>query len=93
MHVHICITRKIDGFLSVQVNFPAGSQVCDMNGQLYDLLQYHFHTPSEHALDNKRFSMEVHLVHKNRETGTYIMSERENSSVFLQAVIHIISPI
>jgi len=43
--------------------------MCNMNGQMYDLLQYHFHTPSEHALDGKRFSMEVHLVHKNRDTG------------------------
>jgi carbonic anhydrase len=36
----------------------------------YDLLQFHFHTPSEHALNGYRTSMEAHLVHRNRATGT-----------------------
>ncbi len=31
----------------------------------YNLLQFHFHSPSEHARDGRRFPMEVHLVHKN----------------------------
>ena len=31
----------------------------------YSLLQFHFHSPSEHAHDGRRFPMEVHLVHKN----------------------------
>ena len=31
----------------------------------YKLLQFHFHTPSEHARENERYAMEVHLVHKN----------------------------
>jgi carbonic anhydrase len=33
-----------------------------------ELLQFHFHTPSEHSLNSKRFAMEAHLVH--REVGT-----------------------
>lgn len=32
-------------------------------------VQYHFHTPSEHALDGQRFAMEAHLVHKSLSTG------------------------
>ncbi|AFL50142.1 carbonic anhydrase [Sinorhizobium fredii] len=35
----------------------------------YDLVQYHFHAPSEHLVDGKSFPMEVHFVHKNAETG------------------------
>ena len=31
----------------------------------YKLLQFHFHTPSEHAREGERYAMEVHLVHKN----------------------------
>ena len=31
----------------------------------YQLLQYHFHAPSEHAVDGKRFPMEMHLVHRS----------------------------
>jgi carbonic anhydrase len=33
-------------------------------GKRYDLLQFHFHHPSEHAVDGKRAPMEVHFVHK-----------------------------
>jgi carbonic anhydrase len=33
----------------------------------YKLLQFHFHTPSEHARDGERFAMEVHLVHKSAD--------------------------
>jgi carbonic anhydrase len=31
----------------------------------YRLLQYHFHAPSEHAVEGKRFPMEAHLVHRS----------------------------
>lgn len=31
----------------------------------YKLLQFHFHTPSEHAKSGKRHAMEVHFVHQN----------------------------
>jgi carbonic anhydrase len=33
----------------------------------YKLLQFHFHTPSEHARDGQRYAMEVHLVHKSAD--------------------------
>ncbi|GAX73853.1 hypothetical protein CEUSTIGMA_g1303.t1 [Chlamydomonas eustigma] len=56
------------GHGSMQVNFGKG-KTCVINDQTYDLLQYHFHTPSEHAMDGQRFDMEVHLVHKSQTTG------------------------
>eukprot|EP00195_Chlamydomonas_chlamydogama_P007086 CAMPEP_0202895064 /NCGR_PEP_ID=MMETSP1392-20130828/4344_1 /ASSEMBLY_ACC=CAM_ASM_000868 /TAXON_ID=225041 /ORGANISM="Chlamydomonas chlamydogama, Strain SAG 11-48b" /LENGTH=353 /DNA_ID=CAMNT_0049579953 /DNA_START=38 /DNA_END=1099 /DNA_ORIENTATION=- len=57
------------GHGSMQINFSSG-KVCRINGQQYDLLQFHFHTPSEHALDGKRYAMEAHLVHRNKQTGS-----------------------
>jgi carbonic anhydrase len=33
----------------------------------YKLLQFHFHTPSEHARNGRRYPMEVHLVHKSAD--------------------------
>jgi carbonic anhydrase len=30
----------------------------------YELLQLHFHSPSEHTIAGKRFELEMHLVHK-----------------------------
>jgi len=33
----------------------------------YKLLQLHFHTPSEHAINGQRAAMEVHLVHQSAD--------------------------
>lgn len=32
---------------------------------VYLLEQFHFHTPSEHTIDNRHYPMELHLVHHN----------------------------
>ncbi len=40
----------------------------------YKLLQFHFHTPSEHARENERYAMEVHLVHKNANGNLAVVS-------------------
>lgn len=34
-----------------------------------ELLQFHFHTPSEHTYKGKHTSMEVHLVHRDITGG------------------------
>lgn len=52
----------------VQVNFPPG-QECTIGDRQLQLLQFHFHAPSEHSVNGRRGSMEVHLVHKDKSTG------------------------
>lgn len=49
---------------TVQVNFPAGSTMTSA-GQEFYLLQVHFHTPSEEAINGKRYPMVAHFVHKD----------------------------
>ncbi|GMH42548.1 hypothetical protein BSKO_10467 [Bryopsis sp. KO-2023] len=56
------------GHGTMQMNFPPG-QTCKLRDNEYELVQVHFHTPSEHSMDGKRTAMEVHLVHKNKKTG------------------------
>ena len=51
-----------------QVNLDPGN-VCIVGGMKLQLLQYHFHAPSEHARGGVRAPMEVHLVHRNLKTG------------------------
>ena len=46
-----------------QVNADKGSTLT-LDGKKYDLLQFHFHTPSEHTVDGKSFPLEMHLVHQ-----------------------------
>jgi carbonic anhydrase len=52
----------------------------------YKLLQFHFHTPSEHARDGRRFAMEVHLVHKSADgnlavVGVLLKRGKENPTL------------
>jgi len=36
-------------------------------GERYELLNLHFHSPSEHQINGKRFDAEAHLVHRSKE--------------------------
>lgn len=49
---------------AIQVNYESGSFVT-IDGQQYQLLQFHFHAPSEHTVKGAFYDMEMHLVHKN----------------------------
>lgn len=51
----------VDNHHTIQVG-SHGTAV--INGRGFQLLQYHFHAPSEHTLDGKFFPVEVHFVHK-----------------------------
>jgi carbonic anhydrase len=62
------VTVKNTG-TTLQVNFEPGSNHIIWAGQQLELLQYHFHTPSEHTVEGVCSSMEAHLVHKNKTTG------------------------
>jgi carbonic anhydrase len=48
------------------VNYAPGSWI-DVGGARYDLVQFHFHKPSEEKVDGKPHAMVAHLVHKNAE--------------------------
>ena len=45
-----------------QVDVAPGRSVT-VDGASYALVQFHFHSPSEHTLDGKQFPLEMHLVH------------------------------
>lgn len=49
---------------TIQVNYDPGSYM-ELEGIRYDLLQFHFHAPSEHTENGAPAAMELHLVHKN----------------------------
>ncbi|MFE4106270.1 carbonic anhydrase [Almyronema epifaneia] len=49
---------------TIQVNYAEGSTV-KIDGDEYELLQFHFHTPSEHTAEGFASAMELHLVHRN----------------------------
>jgi carbonic anhydrase len=51
---------------TVQVNYDAGSYI-ELDGVRYDVLQFHYHSPSEHTVDGEAFPAEIHIVHKNAD--------------------------
>ncbi|HZZ93771.1 MAG TPA: carbonic anhydrase family protein [Usitatibacter sp.] len=58
--------KIIDNGHTVQVNYAPGSSIT-INGSRYELVQFHFHKPSEEKIDGKADAMVVHLVHRNAE--------------------------
>lgn len=56
--------RILNNGHTVQVNYDPGSYI-EADGQRYNVVQYHYHAPSEHAVDGKLFAAELHIVHKN----------------------------
>lgn len=50
---------------TIQADVEKGSLI-EVDGQAFELVQFHFHAPSEHTLDGKPFAMETHFVHKNK---------------------------
>ena len=51
--------------LQLQVVNKKNAPAVVLDGQTYTLLQFHFHAPGEHLLENKKYPLEVHFVHKN----------------------------
>jgi carbonic anhydrase len=56
----------IDNGHTVQANVAPGNYI-ELGGRRYELLQFHFHRPSEERIDGRQFEMSVHLVHKDPE--------------------------
>jgi len=53
---------------TIQVNVDAGSAI-RYNGIRYELLQFHFHSPSEHTVDGVAAPLEIHFVHQDPNSG------------------------
>ena len=58
--------RIINNGHTIQVNYQSGS-VLKLDGESYELVQFHFHHPSEHKVNDQNFPMELHLVHQNKK--------------------------
>ena len=58
----------------VEVPIPAGvNDTLQISGDRYALVQYHFHAPSEHAVDGRRADVEAHFVHMNAQGATAVV--------------------
>jgi carbonic anhydrase len=65
-HYRAAPLRIIDNGHSIQVNYAPGSFIT-VGGKQYELVQFHFHKPSEEKINGKGYDMVAHLVHKDSD--------------------------
>ena len=58
--------KIVDNGHTVQVIYAPGSSIT-VAGKQYELVQFHFHKPSEEKINGKPSDMVVHLVHRDRD--------------------------
>ncbi|TCN19887.1 carbonic anhydrase [Mesobacillus foraminis] len=71
---------------TVQANAVDEGNSVMIEGKEYELVQFHFHTPSEHQFNGQNYEMELHLVHKDMRgkiavLGLMIKEGEENESL------------
>lgn len=79
--------RIVDNGHTVQVQ--VGDGAISLTGKTYELIQFHFHRPSEEKVNGQRFDMVVHLVHKSDEGQLAVVAvllERGNENPFIQTL-------
>jgi len=74
---------------TVQANYDGGSYI-SVEGERFDLLQFHFHALSEHTMGGEHADMEVHFVHQSG-SGEYavvgVMLNRGSENPAYEAVL------
>ncbi len=58
---------------TIQVNVKSGSSI-KVDGIRFNLIQFHFHTPSENQINGKNFPLEVHFVHASDDGKLAVVS-------------------
>ena len=77
--------RIINNGHTIKVNYQPGSFLT-LDNEPYELLQFHFHHPSEHKVDGVALPMELHLVHKNKKgdlavVGVFLKQGQQNKII------------
>lgn len=58
---------------TVQVNLNSGSSI-KLDGMTFDLLQFHFHAPSENHINGKSYPLEAHFVHSDKSGNLAVVA-------------------
>jgi carbonic anhydrase len=79
--------RIVDNGHTIQVE--VGENAISLTGKTYELVQFHFHRPSEEKVNGQRFDMVVHLVHKSDDGQLAVVAvllERGTENPFIQTL-------
>ena len=78
----------IDNGHTVQVNVEPGNSIT-ITGKRYELVQFHFHRPSEERVNGRQYDMVAHLVHKDvdgKMAVVAVLLDRGSAQAIVQAV-------
>lgn len=74
---------------SLQMNFSEEGNIT-FEGKSYDIVQLHFHSPSENKIDNKEYPLEMHAVHQDKQGKLLVIGvlfKQGNANKGIQAII------
>ncbi len=58
---------------TIQVNVAPGSELL-FEGKRYELIQFHFHTPSENTFEGLHYPLETHFVHRDADGSLAVVA-------------------
>jgi carbonic anhydrase len=79
------VIAALDNGHTIQINSKTG-EMMTVGAKTYELVQFHFHAPSEHTVDAVRFPMEMHFVYQADDgalavSGVLIVEGEENPGI------------
>ena len=80
---------------TIQANPFTSDNKITVDNKEYELVQFHFHTPSEHQLNGKNFDMELHFVNENTNNQFAVlglMIKEGASNPYLEKAWNILPP-
>ncbi|MDY0834185.1 carbonic anhydrase family protein [Pseudomonas sp. SED1] len=76
---------------TIQANVIGGGAV-DFKGNEYRLVQFHFHTPSEHQINHRSYPMEMHWVNQDKEGHLLVHRRDAQRGKNQQGILTVLAP-
>ena len=80
--------RIINNSHTIHLSYDSGSYI-NWGNKRFELIQFHFHSPSEHLIKGKKYAMEMHLVYKTHDNKFLVIGvlmEKGKSNALIQKI-------
>ncbi|HBS22469.1 MULTISPECIES: carbonic anhydrase family protein [Thalassospira] len=72
-HYDVTAREIVNNGHTIQINMNSGAYIT-LNEHQFDLIQMHFHAPSENHIGGKSFALEAHLVHADQDGNLAVVA-------------------
>lgn len=73
MHYQSKAKEIVNNGHTIQINMQTGSNI-KVDNQDFELIQFHFHSPSENTINGESFPLEGHFVHANKNGNLAVLA-------------------